>query len=31
MKTIYRITTRFDLSSAAERRAVEYLKGLKHG
>ena len=31
MKTIYRITTRFDLSSAAERRAAEYLKDLKHG
>ena len=27
----YRVTTRFDLNDAEERRAAEYLKGLKHG
>lgn len=29
--SIYRVTTRFDLNDAEERRAAEYLKGLKHG
>ena len=28
---VYRITTRFDLNSEAEKRAADYLKGLKHG
>ena len=28
---VYRITTRFDLSSEAEKRAADYLKSLKHG
>ena len=28
---VYRITTRFDLSNEAEKRAADYLKSLKHG
>ena len=28
---VYRITTRFDLNSEAEKRAADYLKSLKHG
>ena len=28
---VYRITTRFDLNSEAEKRATDYLKSLKHG
>lgn len=28
---VYRMTTRFDLDNEEERRAVEYLKGLKRG
>ncbi len=31
MMGVYRITTRFDLSNEAEKRAADYLRGLKHG
>ncbi len=31
MKSVYRLTTRFDLNDADEKRAAEYLRGLKHG